>query len=77
MSLRFVIVLYSGTKENRTCVNECQATFAILYIYGCFMFQCWMLFLDLEVMDIEFLKFHVYLSQVLMKILKMFANRKD
>lgn len=34
----------------------------LYYIYGCFMFQCWMLFLDLEVMDIEFLKFHVYIA---------------
>ena len=49
----------------------------LYHIYGCFMFQCWMLFLDLEVMDIEFLKFHIYLSQVLMKILRMSANRKD
>ena len=36
----------------------------LYYIYGCFMFQCWMLFLDLEVMDIEFLKFHVYSSRL-------------
>ena len=44
-------------RKNRTCVNECWAM-SILCIYGCFMFQCWMLFLDLEVKDIEFLKFY-------------------